>query len=161
MDDIAYRLNMDPLEFRLKNMTRKFRDQVPYTSYGLEDCLRKGAEAFEWKKRWHAPGADAGPIKKGVGHGHGHVRVPRLAAALRSSKWIRRASIICSSGVTDIGSGAKTTMGLIAAEELGVPLEKVMVVNGDTATCPFSVGRIRQPDDGANGHGGWWKQRAI
>jgi xanthine dehydrogenase molybdenum-binding subunit len=43
-------------------------------------------------------------------------------------------------GVTDVGTAAKTTMGLIAAEELGVPLEKVTVVWGDTDTCPYSVG---------------------
>jgi xanthine dehydrogenase YagR molybdenum-binding subunit len=43
-------------------------------------------------------------------------------------------------GVTDVGAGAKTTMGLIAAEELGVPLSKVNVVWGDTDRCPYSVG---------------------
>jgi xanthine dehydrogenase YagR molybdenum-binding subunit len=43
-------------------------------------------------------------------------------------------------GVTDVGAGAKTTMGLIAAQALGVPLSQVEVVWGDTDTCPFSVG---------------------
>jgi xanthine dehydrogenase YagR molybdenum-binding subunit len=43
-------------------------------------------------------------------------------------------------GVTDVGTAAKTTMGLIAAEELGVPLEKIEVISGDTALCPYSVG---------------------
>ena len=43
-------------------------------------------------------------------------------------------------GVTDVGTAAKTTMGLIAAEALGVPLSKVTVVWGDTDTCPYSVG---------------------
>jgi CO/xanthine dehydrogenase Mo-binding subunit len=43
-------------------------------------------------------------------------------------------------GVTDVGGGAKTTMGMIAAEELGVPLSQVEVVWGDTDRCPFSVG---------------------
>jgi xanthine dehydrogenase YagR molybdenum-binding subunit len=43
-------------------------------------------------------------------------------------------------GVTDVGAGAKTTMGLIAAEELGVPLSKIEVVWGDTDRCPYSVG---------------------
>src|SRR6185369_9608850 len=43
-------------------------------------------------------------------------------------------------GVTDVGAGAKTTMGLIAAEELGVPLSQVTVVWGDTDRCPYSVG---------------------
>jgi xanthine dehydrogenase YagR molybdenum-binding subunit len=43
-------------------------------------------------------------------------------------------------GVTDIGPGAKTTMGMLAAEELGVPLARVEVVSGDTDRCPYSVG---------------------
>ena len=43
-------------------------------------------------------------------------------------------------GVTDVGPGAKTTMNIIAADELGVPLSKVNVVWGDTDTCPYSVG---------------------
>jgi CO/xanthine dehydrogenase Mo-binding subunit len=43
-------------------------------------------------------------------------------------------------GVTDVGAGAKTTMGLIAAEALGVPLSNIDVVWGDTDRCPYSVG---------------------
>ena len=43
-------------------------------------------------------------------------------------------------GVTDVGAGAKTTMGMIAAEALGVPLSKIEVVWGDTDRCPYSVG---------------------
>ena len=43
-------------------------------------------------------------------------------------------------GVTDVGPGAKTTMGMIAAEALGVPLSQVTVVSGDTERCPYSVG---------------------
>ncbi len=139
MDDVAYALKMDPVEFRLKNMTRKFRDQTPYTSCGLEDCIRKGAEAFEWKKRWHAPGEGAGPVKRGVGMAMG-----MFGSALgRSSAVVRldaQGDYHLHVGVTDCGTAAKTTMGLIAAEELGVPLAKVNVVWGDTDTCPYSVG---------------------
>jgi CO/xanthine dehydrogenase Mo-binding subunit len=43
-------------------------------------------------------------------------------------------------GVTDVGGGAKTTMGLIASEELGIPLSQLEVVWGDTDRCPYSVG---------------------
>ena len=139
MDHIAYTLNMDPIDFRVKNMTRKYHDQLPYTSFGLEDCVLRGAEAFEWKKRWHAPGAGDGPVKRGVGMAMGVFG----AAVGRSSAVIHLNShgqYELHVGVTDIGTAAKTTMALIAAEELGVPLGKVSVVNGDTATCPYSVG---------------------
>ena len=139
MDHIAYQLKMDPIDFRLKNMTRKYQDRLPYTSFGLEDCVRRGAEAFEWKKRWHAPGAGDGTVKRGVGMAMGAFG----AAVGRSSAVIylnSKGEYELHVGVTDIGTAAKTTMALIAAEELGVPLEKVGVVSGDTQTCPYSVG---------------------
>ncbi|MBZ5579000.1 MAG: xanthine dehydrogenase family protein molybdopterin-binding subunit [Acidobacteriia bacterium] len=139
MDDVAYALKMDPVEFRLKNMTRKLNDQIPYTSIGLEDCIRRGAEAFEWRKRWHAPGEGSGPVKRGAGMAMGSFS----SSMGRSSAVIdldARGTYHLHVGVTDIGTGAKTTMALIAAEELGVPLEKIDVIWGDTDRCPFSVG---------------------
>jgi xanthine dehydrogenase molybdenum-binding subunit len=139
MDDIAHKVKMDPLEFRLKNMTRKYRDQIPYTSSGLEECLRRGAAAFEWKKRWRVANSDPGPVKRGVGMGMGLFpsSLGQSAALIRlDSKGIYHLHV----GVTDCGTAAKTTMGLIAAEELGVPFDKIDVVWGDTALCPYSVG---------------------
>jgi CO/xanthine dehydrogenase Mo-binding subunit len=139
MDHIAYELKIDPLEFRLKNMTRRYHDELPFTSNGLEDCIRRGAEAFDWKKRWHPAGAGAGPVKRGAGMAMGAFgsAVGRSSAVVKldgSGKYHLHV------GVTDVGTAAKTTMGLIAAEELGVPLEKIEVISGDTALCPYSVG---------------------
>jgi CO/xanthine dehydrogenase Mo-binding subunit len=139
MDDVAYRIGMDPIEFRLKNMTRKFRDQTPYSVYSLEECVKRGAEQFEWAERWHAPGSTPGPVKRGVGMAIGSIQ----SALGRSGAVIRLESngtYTVFVGVTDIGSGAKTTMALIAAEALGVPLSKIEVVSGDTDRCPFTVG---------------------
>jgi xanthine dehydrogenase molybdenum-binding subunit len=139
MDDAAYAIGMDPLDFRLKNFTRKFRDETPYTSSGLEDCLHRGAELFEWKKRYRAPGSYPGPIKRGVGMGMGMFgSALGMSAAILDVDASGKYRLFV--GVTDIGTGAKTTMGLIAAEELGVPLAQVQVINGDTDTCPYSVG---------------------
>ena len=140
MDDVAAKLKMDPVEFILKNMTRKAGDQTPYTTYSLDECIRRGAEAFEWKKRWRPqPGSDPGPIKRGAG-----VSFMAFRAGLgRSSAVIRvdaKGRYAVHVGVTDVGGGAKTTMGLIAAEELGVPLSQLDVVWGDTDRCPYSVG---------------------
>jgi len=140
MDDVAAKLKMDPVEFILKNMTRQANDQTPYTTYSLDECIRRGAEAFEWKKRWRAvPGSDPGPIKRGAG-----VSFMAFRAGLgRSSAVVRvdaKGKYWVHVGVTDVGSGAKTTMGLIAAEALGVPLSQLEVVWGDTDRCPYSVG---------------------
>ncbi|HEX2712544.1 MAG TPA: xanthine dehydrogenase family protein molybdopterin-binding subunit, partial [Candidatus Acidoferrales bacterium] len=139
MDHIAHELKIDPVEFRLKNLTRKHNDELPYTSNGLEECVRRGAEAIEWKKRWHPPGAGAGPARRGIGLAMGAFgsSLGRSSAVIRLDS---RGRYHLHVAVTDIGSGAKTTMALIAAEELGVPLEKVDVVSGDTDRCPYSVG---------------------
>jgi len=140
MDDVAAKMKMDPVEFILKNMTRKANDQLPYTTYSLEECIRKGADAFEWKTRWKStPGSDPGPIKRGAG-----VSFMAFRAGLgRSNAVVRvdgKGKYWVHVGVTDVGAGAKTTMGLIAAEELGVPLSQLEVVWGDTDRCPYSVG---------------------
>src|SRR3954469_10281761 len=140
MDDVAAKMNIDPVEFIVRNMTRKAGDQTPYTNYSLEECIRKGAEAFEWKKRWRAvPGSDPGPIKRGAG-----VSFMAFRAGLgRSSAVVRvngQGKYSLHVGVTDVGGGAKTTMGLIAAEALDIPLSQLEVVWGDTDRCPYSVG---------------------
>jgi xanthine dehydrogenase YagR molybdenum-binding subunit len=136
---------MDPVDFILKNMTRKFRDETPYTSYSLDECIRRGMEAFEWKRKWHPPPADAagaadrGPIK----HGSGVAFLAFRAGLGRSNAVIHLDSsgtYAVHVGVTDVGAGAKTTMALIAAEALGVPLSKIDLVWGDTDRCPYSVG---------------------
>jgi xanthine dehydrogenase molybdenum-binding subunit len=140
MDDIAYKLGMDPVEFMLKNMSRKFRDEVPYTNYSLEDCIQHGAASFGWGERWRRqPGSDPGPVKRGAGVSFMIFR----ASPGRSSAVIHldaKGHHTLFVGVTDVGGGAKTTMGMIAAEALGVPLSQVEVVWGDTDRCPYSVG---------------------
>ncbi|HMF97986.1 MAG TPA: molybdopterin-dependent oxidoreductase, partial [Vicinamibacterales bacterium] len=140
MDDVAAKMHIDPVEFILKNMTRKAGDQTPYTNYSLDECIRRGAEAFEWKKRWKSiPGSDPGPIKRGAGVSFMAFRsgLGRSSAVVRVNS---RGKYSLHVGVTDVGAGAKTTMGLIAAEALGIPLSELDVVWGDTDRCPYSVG---------------------
>ena len=100
----------------------------------------RGAEAFEWKKRRRAvPGSDAGPIKRGAGLAFLAFRanLGRSSAVVEVDGAGRYTVYV---GVTDVGAGAKTTMSVIAAQELGVPLSRVAVVWGDTDKCPYSVG---------------------
>jgi putative selenate reductase molybdopterin-binding subunit len=140
MDQVAAHLSTDPVEFILKNMTRRSRDEVEYTSFTLEECIRRGAGEFGWKERWRAPAPGAaGQIRRGVGFAFLSFRsgLGRSSAVIRLDGRGRYAVHV---GVTDVGAGAKTTMGLIAAEALGVPLSAVDVVWGDTDRCPYSVG---------------------
>jgi CO/xanthine dehydrogenase Mo-binding subunit len=128
------------VEFALRNMSRKANDTNAYTDYTVEECIRRGAAAFDWKARWKPkPGSDTGPVKRGAGFSFLIFR----SALGRSSAVIDVNSAgryIVHVGVTDVGAGAKTTMGIIAAETLGVPLSQIDVVWGDTARCPYSVG---------------------
>ncbi|MCH8811962.1 MAG: xanthine dehydrogenase family protein molybdopterin-binding subunit [Gemmatimonadetes bacterium] len=139
MDDIAYKIGMDPVDFALKNMRRP-TEQQRYTNYTLDECIARGRELFDWESRWRPePGSDPGPIKRGAGMAFMMFRsgVGPSSAILRVNSDEMYTLFV---GVTDIGPGAKTTMALIAAEELGVPLSQVEVVWGDTDLCPYSVG---------------------
>ena len=139
MDRLAEMLGMDPLAFRLKNAARKEDgDQdrkVPFASIGLEDCARLGAEKIGWKANWKNPGTSPGPIKKGMGvafHAcrHGGISSPMSAVI----KLDPDGTVELLSGLNDSGGWQKTTMAIIAAEEMGIPYEAVHVITGDTDT---------------------------
>ena len=141
MDDVAAKLKMDPVEFILKNMTRKAGDETPYTELlarRVHPPRRRGVrveEALEAAAGIRSPArSSAAPACRSWRS------APASAAAAPSSASTRKGKYTVHVGVTDVGAGAKTTMGLIAAEALGVPLSKVEVVWGDTDRCPYSVG---------------------
>lgn len=139
MDAVAERLGVDPVEFALKNMRRPTAER-PFTNYSLDECITRGAERFDWRARRKArPGSDAGPLKRGAGMAFMMFRagLGRSSAVVELDGRGRHTLFV---GVTDVGGGAKTTMGMIAAEALGVSLDQVEVVWGDTDRCPYSVG---------------------
>jgi len=139
MDGIAYELGMDPVDFALKNMLRP-TERIRFTNYFMQECIEQGRDLFDWSGRWRPrPGSDIGPIKRGAGMSFMMFRagVGASSAVLRVDSEGRYTVFV---GVTDIGPGAKTTMAMIAAEELGVRLDQVDVVWGDTDRCPYSVG---------------------
>jgi xanthine dehydrogenase molybdenum-binding subunit len=139
MDIIAEKLGMDPVEFRLKNHVRledgdQFK-KIPFTSNGLRECIERGAETFQWKQRWQKPASSAGPVKKGVGvaiHGCTHGRMPPGMPLSGMVRVNADGTVNVMTGATELGGGQRTTMAMIAAEELGVPLSTVSVVSGDT-----------------------------
>ena len=139
MDNVAHELRLDPLDFHIRNLTKKYNDTLPYTSWALPECIEQGAKLFDWKTRRRHVNADHGPIKRGVGMAIGifAARVGRSSAVLRLNSsgqlWVHV-------GVTDIGTGAKTTMALLAAEAMDMDLDKVTVVSGDTDRSPYSIG---------------------
>ncbi|NJC28354.1 xanthine dehydrogenase family protein molybdopterin-binding subunit [Neolewinella antarctica] len=133
MDQVADRLGMDPLEFRLKNYAeRDHSSDKPFSSKELRECYRQGAESFGWKDR--RPTGQ--PEKRGnriVGRGMSSglwdvIALPGKATA----EFNAEGKLVVSSAVNDCGQGAYTVFSQIAADQLGLPLESVKFVYGDS-----------------------------
>jgi len=121
IDEIAERLGMDPLEYRNKIDQSEIRRVE----------RQKGAEQFGWSRRRKA-GADAGTVKRGLGMAQGHW--PRIIE-LDSTTTVRISSgghVSIQSGVQDIGTGTRTILAQVVAEELGLQAEDITVKIGDT-----------------------------
>src|SRR3989449_11582939 len=116
------------------------REEHHFTNSSLDACIQRGVEPFDWQARRKAtPGSDPGPIKRGAGFSFMMFRAALgMSSAIVHVDAQQRYTLFV--GVTDVGPGAKTTMGMMAAEALGVPLSQVDVVSGDTERCPYSVG---------------------
>ncbi|MBI2352233.1 MAG: xanthine dehydrogenase family protein molybdopterin-binding subunit [Deltaproteobacteria bacterium] len=139
LDQIAHELGVNPYDLFLRNRARLYHGKIPFTSNAMEECIVEGAKKIGWNEKWHKPGASAGAKKHGIGMAlGGYPFRPGLGAATI------RVNPDCSAhvlvGVTDIGTGAKSTMAIIAAEALGIPLNRIHLTNGDTDVTPFCIG---------------------
>jgi xanthine dehydrogenase YagR molybdenum-binding subunit len=141
MDIIAEKLGMDPVEFRLKNYARledgdQFR-KIPFTSNGMEECITRAAESFQWKAKRQKVASQAGPVKKGYGmavHACRHGGMPPGMPLSGTLHINADGTVNVFTGASELGCGQKTTMAMIAAEELGVLLNDVFVISADTDT---------------------------
>ncbi len=140
MDELALKLGMDPLELRLKNVptVSQRRKNMPYTSTGLARCLKEGAEAFGWKTA-RATARVKGPVVRGVGVAAGMWGWEGEPRSTIIIKYTADGSVNLCMGSSDIGTGTKTVMAMVAAEELGVALDRIQIDNADTGTTPSAV----------------------
>ena len=141
MDEMAEKLGMDPVEFRIRNDTQVDPQdpQRPFSHRDLVGCLKLGAERFGWSKRSAKPGqVRDGQWLVGVG----------MAAAFRNNMVMKSGARVRLAGdgtvtvetdMTDIGTGSYTIIAQTAAEMMGVPLDRVVVRLGDSA-FPVSSG---------------------
>ena len=146
IDEMAEKLGMDPIAFRILNDTQVVPDSgdasrppLPFSQRQLVKCLELGAKRFDWNRRKHKPGT----VREGgwlVGMG--------VAAAFRNNlltesaarvRLDRRGRVTVETDMTDIGTGSYTIIGQTAAEMMGVPLEHVDVRLGDS-NFPVSCG---------------------
>lgn len=123
VDELAHKLGMDPLEFRRKNDTHPTR----LSQYDV------GARAIGWERRRKVPGSDSGPLKRGIGMANGNWYVIARGSGVGAEVRIHRdGGIEYFSGAQDIGTGFRTAMAMVVAEELGVDVKDVKANVGDT-----------------------------
>jgi len=134
MDEMAEKLNMDPVQFRILNDT-KVDPEKPIRKFSERrfiECMRMGADKFGWAKRNPKPGQ----VREGrwlIGHG--------VAAAFRNSPVMKSGArvklgtdgrVTVETDMTDIGTGSYTIIAQTAAEMLGIPLDRIDVRLGDS-----------------------------
>lgn len=133
MDELAYKLKIDPLELRMINFTDVHPDSgKPYSSKALRECYRMGAEKFGWKNRKFEPGSMRdGRLLVGWGMASGVWGAFQSTASAQITLKADGTAHVAS-GTSDIGPGTYTVMTQIAAEYLGLNPEKVKFELGDT-----------------------------
>lgn len=155
MDALAERLGIDPVELRRRNHTRVGETSPIFEKIGegregtaqvirscaLAECLKVGAARIGWKEK-RGQRQENGPWVHGVGmacamQGSGITGVDMAAATLVMQD---DGSFRLLVGATDLGTGSDTILAQIAAEELGVPVDRVLVYSSDTDFTPFDTG---------------------
>ncbi len=141
MDEMAEKLGLDPVEFRIRNDTQMDPEKPgrPFSQRHLVECLRLGAERFGWNQRTARPAQ----VRDGrwlVGMGvAGAFRNNLLTKSAARVRLDNRGMVTVETDMTDIGTGSYTIIAQTAAETMGVPLAKVFVRLGDSA-FPVSSG---------------------
>jgi xanthine dehydrogenase YagR molybdenum-binding subunit len=140
IDELARALDMDPLDLRLKNYTEEDQKQnKPYSSpESLRGCYDRAAETFGWRHYQRNRPVANGTKRRGIGlaaHDWGGSGYPPGYA------WVKLngdGSADVVTGTQDIGTGTRTGLAQIAAEELGLPMARIALHLGDTATGPYA-----------------------
>jgi xanthine dehydrogenase YagR molybdenum-binding subunit len=133
MDELAYATQLDPIDLRLRNYAETDpSDGRAYSSKSLRECYRVGAQAFGWSQRTSEPRSmRAGRML--VGYGMATATYPTYRSGAAAQIRINSdGSASVQSGGADIGTGAYTVFTQVAAEFLGIALERVHLDLGDT-----------------------------
>ncbi len=148
IDELAYKLKIDPIEFRLKNEPAKDPSNgKPWSSRKVVDCLKRGAEIFGWNKRKLEPAQNRNGnylIGYGVGCGTYPARQRDTSAIVKLTRNGKDVSASVELAASDLGTGTHTILAQTAAEVLGLPLNKIGVKIGDSSLPPAagSVGSV-------------------
>jgi xanthine dehydrogenase YagR molybdenum-binding subunit len=134
IDELAYELRMDPLQFRLKNYVEHDQNEnKPFTSKALRECYAEGAERFGWSRRSLEPRSMRdGRELVGWGVATGVWEANQQKAQARASI-DSEGRLEIATGSVDIGTGTYTILAQIAAESFGLPLDAVTVRLGESS----------------------------
>src|SRR5712672_480871 len=140
LDELAAKLDMDPIELRrINDTTTDPIDGRPYSSRSLMTCYDQAAQAFGWQRRGRQPGS----MREGdwlIGWGCATAVYPtHIGAATARVRLLSNGMVRVQTAAHEIGNGAYTVVGQTAAERLGVPLSRVSVELGDTNLPPAPV----------------------
>ncbi|SFR84513.1 aldehyde oxidoreductase molybdenum-binding subunit PaoC [Sphingomonas jatrophae] len=135
MDEMAEKLGMDPVAFRILNDTQvdPMKPERRYSMRNMTGCLKLGAEKFGWAKRNPKPGQMRDGnwlVGMGVAAGFRNNITTKSAARVRIDD---KGGIVVETDMTDIGTGSYTIIAQTAAEVMGVPLDQVKVTLGDSS----------------------------
>ena len=133
MDELAVALGMDPIALRIKNEPATDpQNGKPFSTRTLVPCMQKGAELFGWNKRNPRPGSMRdGEWLVGMGMSAA-IRGNPMLPAKASASLGRNGILTIRTSMTDVGTGSYTILAQIAADLLGLPIDKVRVELGDT-----------------------------
>ena len=143
MDELAERLGLDRLELRRRNASKP-GDVNPQgfvlTSFAMAECIEAAAEEIRHGAPPPRPGWRRGVGYAGMFHVGGGARIYRSDGCGAIVKLDDFGRVTLLTGASEIGQGSETVLAMIVAETLGVPLERVDVVNSDTSVRPWDVG---------------------
>ncbi|MHA3020941.1 xanthine dehydrogenase family protein molybdopterin-binding subunit [Mycobacterium sp. BMJ-28] len=133
IDELAARLSMDPIELRLRNEPDHDESaNVPFSTRRVTECFRQGAQNFGWSRRNPAPRATRqGDLLIGMGTAAALYHVVRNESSA-SARVNADGTVELFAAASDIGPGTYTSMTQVAADALGLPLDRVRFSLGDT-----------------------------
>jgi xanthine dehydrogenase YagR molybdenum-binding subunit len=148
LDELAERVGVDPVELRIRNEPQRDPDTgEDFSSRNLVACLREGAERFGW---W-----DRAPVREGkllVGHGVASSMYPTFQAPSTARVTVRPGGpYVVSIAAVDMGTGSRTALAQIAADELDVDVDEVVVELGDSS-LPWAMGGFGSLGTASWGH---------
>ena len=156
MEQLADKLGLDPVEFKRKNwiklgepmhLAKKLGEgkegyEQAMATTAIDECVRVGIKATDYYAKREKYKNQTGPVRKGIGfsimmHGSGIAGLDMAGATLKMND---DGSFNLMIGATDIGTGSDTILAQIAAEQLGISVDDIIVYSSDTDFTPFDKG---------------------